>query len=82
MKDFFKDITSLVIALAILMGILFLPDIKLQKLNQLLRFISRSQETALALGKYLIQRVETAVIVLIISLILGLIAQSHYLKQK
>jgi|GEM_PF-6359312 len=67
MPDAAKSVSSLIIALTLLLIILFLPDANLEPINKVLDFLTKGTNTAFAFGDYLANKVFTGVIVLLIT---------------
>jgi hypothetical protein len=81
-KDFFKNISSLVIALLILLGILFIPETSYDKVDELLDFLSNSNSAAESFGYYLLQKLVTGAIVLTITILISMAAHRVYKTER
>ncbi len=74
MRDFLKNFASLLIAAALLLGILFLPPDTFERVNKILAFLTKGHETAPAFGNYLIQKVISGTVILFITAFLSVAA--------
>ena len=64
MKAFIKGTSTLLLALIILLGIIFLPSEQFESVKQSLDFLSKTDNAALEFGYYMAQRVVNTAIFL------------------
>ena len=81
MKTFLKDTASLFIAVAILLGIFFLPDIKQEPVINYLKVLSGSDAAEGSIEYILLQKAASGALVLLISAILIFAAHKSYKKK-
>jgi multisubunit Na+/H+ antiporter MnhC subunit len=77
MRDSLKNISSLIFAILILLGILFLPDTRLKPITSMLNFLSKGNNTAYAFGGYLIQKILTGAIIILVTIGLYRVVQKR-----
>lgn len=75
-KDFFKNTASFFIALAILLGILFIPEYKFNEVINLLNFLSKGT-TAYSFSNYLTQKIAVGFVLFIIIVTLSILSRKR-----
>ena len=82
MREWIKDFSSLIFAVAILLGILFLPEADFSFIKTNLDYISRADSAAYSFGDYLRQKVLFAIAILIITAVLTIISHRILRRKK
>jgi len=78
MKAFVKGTSTLLLALILLLGILFLPSDQFDQIKDSLDFISRSDNAAIEFGYYLAKRTANAAVILGLTLLITVAAKRAY----
>ncbi|MFC1710455.1 hypothetical protein ACFL0F_02235 [Patescibacteria group bacterium] len=82
MKNFLKSISSFLIAFAILLGILFLPDNSYETLHNTLNFFSKSDNTTISFIYYMFQKAAIGTVILGVTVLLSVATHRVYKNQK
>ena len=82
MREWIKNLSSLIFAIAILLGILFLPETDFSFIKKNLDYISKADSAAYSFGFYLRQKAFFAVTILIITAVLTIISHRMLRKKK
>lgn len=75
MKGLLQTFSSLIIALVILLGILFLPDAKMNNTLGFLSFLSKAKETTAAFEAYFLRNITQGIIAFLILGVLTIYAR-------
>jgi len=81
MKTFLKDTASLFIAITILLGIFFLPDIKQEPIMNYLKILSKSDVAEGSIEYVLLLKVLSGILIFFISAILIFAAHKSYKRK-
>ncbi len=81
MKNLPKSIFSLLIALLFIAILLILPDANTAFKNQL-DFLTKSDNTAIAFGYYLLQKIISGALIILLTIIISIIGHRMYKKYR
>ena len=81
MKTFLKDTASLFIAIAVLLGIFFLPDIRQEPIMNYLRILSKSDVAEGSIEYVLLLKALSGILIFFITTILIFAARKSYKKK-
>jgi len=81
MKSFLRNTASLFIAIALLLGIFFLPDIKQGPIMNYLNILSKSDVSGASIEYLLLQKIASGILIIFISATLIFAAHKSYKRR-
>ena len=82
MREWIKDLSSLIFAVVILLGILFLPEADFSFIKNNLDYISKADSAAYSFGGYLRQKALFAITILVVTAVLTIISHRMLRRKK
>jgi hypothetical protein len=81
MRNFPKSVFSLLVALLFIAILLILPDVDLSFKNQL-GFLTKSDNTAIAFGHYLVQKIVSGSLVILLTIAISIVGHRALKRYK